>query len=241
MDNYKLDVLETNGQLLFALSGSIDSMNASEFGDIVASERRRYPDGEIVFDCGGLEYISSTGLRVLLKLRKGEMEPVKLVNVPPAVNDVLEMTGFSQLFDVSCADDTAYIPKTMRDVSNEEVQKIGEVGNITVYRIGEDTLLKVYDTGTSLGAIEQERNYAQAAFVCGVPTLITYDVVTYKGQYATLYELVKANTVSALLKPAPWKLEQYAEEMGRLLKTIHTSRPEAGVLPSTSDIYKKWA
>ncbi|MBQ9564368.1 MAG: anti-sigma factor antagonist [Synergistaceae bacterium] len=240
MGSYHLNAQNSEGQLRFTVSGSIDSTNAAEFGDLVAKERRKHPDGEVVFDCGGLDYISSTGLRVFLKLKKSEMEPVQLVNVSQSVNEVLEMTGFSQLFDVKAAE-TAPASHAMKDVSDAETQKIGTVGNITVYRVGEDTLLKVYDKGTSLATIEQERNYAQAAFVSGVPTLITYDVVTYQGQYAMLYELARANTISALLKPAPWKLDEYAQEMGYLMRTIHNSRPEAGSLPATSDIYRKWA
>ena len=56
-----------------------------------------------------------------------------------------------------------------------------------------------------------------------------------------LYELVKANTVSALLENAPWKLETYAEKMGNLLRLIHSSAPKAVSFPKAADIYMDWA
>ena len=58
-------------------------------------------EGSITLDCSGLEYISSMGLRVLLKLRKKSGQYVKLENVSPAVMSILSMTGFSQLLEVS--------------------------------------------------------------------------------------------------------------------------------------------
>ena len=228
MGKYNLKVTAKDGQLCFAVSGRLDPISAKEFGDIVTAERKKRPNGTVVFDCSGLEYISSAGLRVFLSLRKKEKEPVKLINVSSAVFEILEVTGFSQLLDVV---------KGMRDVTNENVQRMGSNGNITIYRIDDDTLMKVYSDNTTLEAIEKERNYAQAAFLSGVPTLISYDVVTYNGQYGMLYELAKVTSVSSLLELAPMKLDQYASDMGKLLKTIHTSEPEEGILPNTVDIY----
>ena len=232
MGKYNLKVSAKDGQLNFTVEGRLDPISAKEFGDVVTAERKKRPNGGIVFDCKGLEYISSAGLRVFLSLRKKEKEPVKLINVSPAVFEILEVTGFSQLLDVA---------KGMRDVSGENVQKIGSNGNITAYKLGDDTLMKVYSEATSLDAIEQERNYAQAVFLSGVPTLISYDVVTYNGQYGMLYELAKVSTVASLLDVAPMKLDQYAADMGTLLKTIHSSEPEEGVLPKTADVYEEWA
>ncbi|MBR1671905.1 MAG: STAS domain-containing protein [Fretibacterium sp.] len=232
MKKYNLRVSVGDKELRFTVEGRVDHVSVRDFGDTVALERRRYPHGKVVFDCADLEYISSAGLRVLLNLKKKEKNPVRLINVSQSVNETLDVTGFTRLLEVF---------KTPRDISGEEVQKMGYSGNITVYRMGDDTLLKVYSDGTSLDAIEQERKYAHAAFLSGVPTLIAYDIVTYKGQYGMLYELVKATTVASLMEGAPWKMEQYAVEMGKLLKTIHTARPEPGSLPKTSAVYEAWA
>ncbi|MCR4817656.1 MAG: STAS domain-containing protein [Fretibacterium sp.] len=236
MEKYSLKSSKENGRLRFVLGGRIDSTNSRVFAGEVAAELEKHPNSGVIFDCGGLEHLSSAGLRVFLALsgREGSQEGkrIRLVNVPQNIYDIFDMTGFSRIFEVS---------KALRDVSNEETRKMGYSSGITVYYIGEDTLMKVYPAGTSLESIEQERKYAQAALLSGIPTLIAYDVVTYQGHYGMLYELVKANTVAALLESSPWKLEQYAEKMGRLLKRIHSSVPKDVTLPRAPEIYKNWA
>ncbi|MCR5347537.1 MAG: STAS domain-containing protein [Fretibacterium sp.] len=232
MKNYAMSVSVGDRELCFIIEGRIDSSSIREFGDTVVTERRKYPHGKVVFNCRDLEYISSAGLRVLLSLKKKERSPIRLINVSPDVHETLDVTGFSRLLEVF---------KTPRDLSDADVQKMGYSGNITVYRMGDDTLLKVYPEGTNLDGIEQERKYAHAAFLSGVPTLIAYDVVTYKGRLGMLYELVKATTVASLIEATPWKMDQYAAEMGKLLKNIHKATPEPGILPKTSAIYEGWA
>ena len=85
----------------FILTGRIDATTANSFEDALNSELATNPDTPITLDCSGLEYISSMGLRVLLKLRKKSGQYVKLENVSPAVMSILSMTGFSQLLEVS--------------------------------------------------------------------------------------------------------------------------------------------
>jgi anti-sigma B factor antagonist len=58
---------------------------------------------KIVLDLGGVEYISSVGLRVMLaalkkvKPKKGD---VKLAALQPFVREVFEITGFTKLFTI---------------------------------------------------------------------------------------------------------------------------------------------
>ena len=56
----------------------------------------------LTLDFGGLEYISSAGLRVLLSAQKlmnrqGEM---KLIHVAAPIMDVFEVTGFSEILTI---------------------------------------------------------------------------------------------------------------------------------------------
>ena len=58
----------------------------------------------IVVDMGGLDYISSLGLGILLKaekrLKSAGGTGLKLVNVGPHINDIFRYSGFSQIFDI---------------------------------------------------------------------------------------------------------------------------------------------
>ena len=56
----------------------------------------------MVLDAEKLEYISSAGLRVILRLRKQEPE-LAIVNASPEVYEIFEMTGFTEMMPVSRA------------------------------------------------------------------------------------------------------------------------------------------
>ena len=47
-----------------------------------------------------LEYISSAGLRVVMKLRKAVEKRLELVNVSPGVYDILEKSSFTSMMNV---------------------------------------------------------------------------------------------------------------------------------------------
>jgi len=84
------------------LSGRLDTTNAEDFG------RQIQPlmDGaknDVVMDCTDLEYISSSGLRMMLTLLKSVKQTngtLKLLNMKPVIREVFDMTGFSKLFDI---------------------------------------------------------------------------------------------------------------------------------------------
>ncbi|MBQ7543941.1 MAG: STAS domain-containing protein [Synergistaceae bacterium] len=101
MGKLTVDFSRDSEALTFTLSGRIDATNAYSFSDAVASVLGEGKDEVVVFDCGSLEYISSMGLRVLLSLAKRRSSPIKLVNVSHEVMSILNITGFSQIFDVA--------------------------------------------------------------------------------------------------------------------------------------------
>lgn len=78
---------------MFELTGRIDTVNASQWEEKIMAEKPRELDAE------KLEYISSAGLRVLLKLRK-EVGEVTIYHVSPVVGEILEVTGFTELLNV---------------------------------------------------------------------------------------------------------------------------------------------
>lgn len=63
----------------------------------------------ILLDFSKLEYISSPGLRVLIEARKRAREwkitdfdrgDVRIVNLPPRIKEVFDLTGFTSLFHI---------------------------------------------------------------------------------------------------------------------------------------------
>ena len=69
-----------------------------EIDDVLKGQRI----DSIIFDMGDLIYITSAGLRILVRLKK-IYNDTRLVRVQPEVYHVLEMVGFNQLFSIERA------------------------------------------------------------------------------------------------------------------------------------------
>ena len=159
-----MKTITLNNTLTIFLNGRIDTNNAAE------TERQIFDAIEgrtenIIIDAEKLEYISSAGLRVLMKLKKRIANALPMINVSHDVYDILDTTGFTELLEVH---------KALRKVSVEGCKLIGKGGNGSVYRISEDEIIKVYTSKTSPESIENERSLAKSAFVAGVPTAIAF-------------------------------------------------------------------
>ena len=57
---------------------------------------------ELVLDCGELEYVSSAGLRVILKEQKlmNAQGTMKVMNVNETIMEVFEITGFADILNI---------------------------------------------------------------------------------------------------------------------------------------------
>ncbi len=209
-----------NGSLRVQLEGRVDSNNAPDLEKKLNSLRESCNPQRLVLECGDLEYISSAGLRVLLRMKKLIPEVV-LLNTVPSVYEVLSMTGFTEILEVH---------KPFRVVSVEGCEVLGEGANGAVYRIDPDTVVKVYRKPDALPEIQKERELAKIALVAGVPTAISYDVVRIKGGgYGTVFELVNALSYAELLTQGKKTVEEIARMSVELLRIIHSTqvRPEA--------------
>lgn len=91
-----------NPQLTLPLSGRVDSANAAAVEAELMQALGAKPHSSLTLDCETLDYISSAGLRVVLRLRKQEPE-LRLTNVSPEVYEILSMTGFTEMMPVERA------------------------------------------------------------------------------------------------------------------------------------------
>ena len=209
-----------------AIEGRVDSTNASELdaGLSAADTAKR-----LILDTEGLEYISSAGLRTILKYRKKHPD-LEIVNASTEVYEILDMTGFTEMMSVK---------RAYRKVSVDGCEVIGEGAKGKVYRIDPDTVVKVYFDSDSLADIEHEREVARKALVLGVPTAISYDVVKVDGCYASMFEMVNAASFSKLLAQHPEEVDKYAAMYVELLKLIHATDVPAGQLPSRKEFVRE--
>ena len=82
------------------LSGRLDTTTAPELEAFIEKELK--DTQELVFDLTDLEYISSAGLRVLLKVQKymNKKGDFKLTHVSEVIEEIFEITGFSDILTI---------------------------------------------------------------------------------------------------------------------------------------------
>lgn len=92
-----------DNHLLITLDGRLDTIQSDSFekeiGEVLAENHR-----QIVIDCSGLSYISSSGLRILLTIQKRMMSSkgrLTLCSLQPAIREVFDMSGFSTIFTIT--------------------------------------------------------------------------------------------------------------------------------------------
>ena len=93
-------IIETGGNYTVKLQGELDTAHALEFEEAM-KPLHDVTEKEIVIECTDLEYIASSGLRILLgllKSAKARGNKVVLKNLNDEIKDVFKMTGFIDLF-----------------------------------------------------------------------------------------------------------------------------------------------
>lgn len=225
--NYKSE----NGKLIVFLSGRIDSSNADAVEKEITALRDANSYDALVLDADNLEYISSAGLRVVLRLKKAEAS-FSVINASSDVYEIFDMTGFTEIIDIK---------KAYKRVSLDGAEVIGQGANGKVYRINDDTIVKVYLNPDSLNDIKRERELAKKAFVLGIPTAISYDIARVGDGYGTVFECLNAKSLAKLVAAEPEKLDYYIDLYVDLLKKIHGTVVKEGDMPDMKETAIKWA
>ena len=217
--------------LYIAIEGRIDATNAAEAEEKIFDIKNENPDKYTVLDADKLEYISSAGLRVILRLRKEEPK-LAIINVASDVYEVFDMTGFTDMVTVE---------KAYQRMSVEGCEFIAKGANGAVYRYDDETILKTYFAKDALPEIKQERENARKAFVLGINTAIPYGIVRVGDGYGTVTELLNATSVTKLIRNNPDDMSQAAKYYIDMLKSIHAIEVEDGEVPDMKETALAWA
>jgi len=224
--------LFAKGSLTVSAAGRIDSSTAPEFQAAVLAALDENPTYDsLLIDLAKVEYISSAGLRVFLSLNKrfvDEEKKLTLANASSALMEVFQMTGFSELVDIRP-------PFKEFDVTGLPVIGSGMCGD--VYKVNDETILKLYKSTMDLGMILKEKDNAKRAFVLGVPTPISYDLVKVGDRVGILFEMLHAKDLVSLMKNDLDHITDYAITFAKLAKQIHTIDGKNSRLPRKTDDY----
>lgn len=224
-------ITKNNGKVTISIEGRLDTATSTEANAIITRELDNAGQiDSLTCDTARLEYISSSGLRILLSLAK-RFNDFRVINVQAAVYEVLETTGFTKIMTVE---------RAMRQLSVAGCRLIGIGGVGKVYRLDGDTIIKVFREGTTMENVRREITLSKEAFVLGMPTAISFDIVKVAPSaeikaecYGLVYELLKAKTLSTYLKQHQNQLDTCARKYANLFIELHQIEvPEGGNVPS---------
>lgn len=218
--------IENKKVIISELPDRITSDNVEEFANELETLIQEETHEALDIDFSKVTYIASAGLRVILRLTKKEKK-FRIIEVSRDVYEIFEMVGFAQMMAVV---------KKRRRISLEGAELIGEGYFSKVYRLDAETIVKMYIRDTSIEDIERELGLAKQAFVLGVPTAISYDVVEIEDKFGVVFELLNCGTLRDALKNEPEKFEQYIDQYIKLLMIINTTETTDITIPDAKKV-----
>ena len=129
--------------------------------------------------------------------------------------------------------------KKMRELSVAGCEVIGEGAVGKVYRLDDETIIKVFAPGVPLEVVQEEKRIAKNAFVAGVPTAISFDVVKVGESYGAVYEMLRAKSLSAFIRENPDSAAEMGKRMGRLLKELHKIEVDTNKFVDVRALFKE--
>ena len=214
-----IDIRHEGDSVTLILAGRLDTATSAKASADIERALATVPViSRLTCDAGQLEYISSSGLRILLSLAK-RYKDFRITEVQSLVYEVLDTTGFTKIMTVE---------RALRQLSVEGCEVIGVGGVGTVYRLDGDTIIKVFREGTTIEEVRREITMSKEAFVMGMPTAISFDVVRVGSQYGLVYELLQADTLSACIKREPGRIDEFARKYAELFHQLHAIEVPGG-------------
>ena len=214
-----IDIRHESDSVTLILAGRLDTATSAKASADIERALATVPViSRLTCDAGQLEYISSSGLRILLSLAK-RYKDFRITEVQSLVYEVLDTTGFTKIMTVE---------RALRQLSVEGCEVIGVGGVGTVYRLDGDTIIKVFREGTTIEEVRREITMSKEAFVMGMPTAISFDVVRVGSQYGLVYELLQADTLSACIKREPGRIDEFARKYAELFHQLHAIEVPGG-------------
>ena len=203
----------SNNLLTLFFEGELNSYNSDfiekEIEDVLTQNKFQ----TLYLDFAKLQYISSAGLRIVLKLKQ-KYDDTHVINAGLDVYDVLQMTGFTNIMGVK---------KAIKEMSVDGAEIIGEGFFSTVYRIDKDTIIKVFNRTSDEKQIERELKLAKQAFVLGIPTAISFDIVKVKDKLGVRFEMLDCMSLKNAFNKYPEKYEELLNKYVDLLKKINST------------------
>ena len=216
-----------NNILSLFFEGELNSYNADDVEKEIEEVTDHQSFQTLNLDFAQLRYVSSAGLRIILKLKQ-KYDDVHIKEASLEVYDVLSMTGFTNIMDVS---------KALKVIDVKGAEVIGEGFFSTVYRLDKDTIVKVFKRTSDEHQIERELKLAKQAFVAGVPTAISFDIVKVGDKFGVRFEMLDCMSLKNAFVKYPEQYNDLLDKYVKLLKKINTTECYDPIIPDVKKFY----
>lgn len=214
-----------NKCLTIFLKGEINSLTAEEVENEIMSVIKPVEFDKLVLNLEDVTYVSSAGLRVVLRLKQAYTN-FSVEDATPSVYDVFQMTGFTNIMNVSKA-------LVKIDVTGCEV--IGEGYFSIVYRLDKDTIVKAYRRDTDIKEVERELSMAKKAFILGIPTAISFDIVKIGDKLGVRFEMLDSISLRDLFRDNPNRFDELIDKYTNLMLKINNTESDSNDLPNAKE------
>lgn len=224
-------ITNQNSHYTLHFEGSLDSNNAPSVDKTIASLLPKKGVESLDLDCLNLSYVTSAGLRIFFSLWK-KYPGMRIIDVRSEVYDILDMTGFTKMMKVS---------KALREVSVEGKPIIGEGFTAIVYRLTGDSIVKVFRGERSMEDIRAELEAAKEAFIYGIPTAMSFDIVKVGDRLGVVFEMLDCASLRDLILAHPENFDDYKKMYADLsYKITHTDARDSGLGECKGPLLKKF-
>ena len=216
-----------NGDTLtIYLEGEFNSYSAEPIENEINKIIKANNFKKLVFDLEMLRYISSAGLRVFVKLK--QQYDISITNASLEVYDIFQMTGFTSIMNIK---------KALRKIDLKHAEVIGDGFFSTVYRLDKDTIVKVFNRTSDPDQIERELRLAKEAFVSGIPTAISFDIVQIGDKLGVCFEMLDCMSLKTAVQTHLDRFQEYLNKYAALLKKINTTECLNPAIPDIKKFY----
>jgi anti-sigma B factor antagonist len=97
----KINIRRNGGEVVVALNGELDTVTTAQMGEEL-NRIIEMASNQLIIDCKDLEYISSSGLRFFMQLKRHSEQlngTVTLINMNQDVKEVFRISGFHHIFN----------------------------------------------------------------------------------------------------------------------------------------------
>jgi uncharacterized protein (TIGR02172 family) len=128
-----------------------------------------------------------------------------------------------------------------RQISIDGAPLVGAGAHADVYRLDDETVVKLYRPFVTMESIEREKKLSRWAFVKGIPTAISFDIVKAGDRDGIVYELIKARSVSEYIQEAEGNFDIFVRKYMDLMHQIHSVEVKPDELPDMKKQALGWA